>query len=313
MVLASNPVESYQWMIDPFFTPCVLALCILAGFAGTAFLERAYLSPSDWRKMKGLLLLPALLPLLLNFHAADQSRYFCSYDYGLNELKTAAPGSLILCSGDIDLMPFYYLKDVKGFRKDVAYLTVWLIQYDWYQNAVFQRWPDLKIPALVPDSKTIALDLVRYKGNTRPFYFTNIFTPMWLLNPQNTIPEGFLWRMKTTLGLNFADDTKNANRLWGSYHLDSLDKSRGYWDDASTILMDSYGFALELNRSQVDRVEDADDHGVHGQCFRFRSQAGAGTLGNEHEFAFSGTSRLRPPQARVRCSPGCCRVAGSRR
>jgi hypothetical protein len=249
VVLTSKSVKGYEWMIDPFFTPCILAFCILAALAGCVLIERKAWFSSGRKVLMGLLFLPALLPLLLNFHAADQSRYTCSYQYGLNELKTVIPGSLVICSGDIDLMPFYYVKDVEGRRPDVAYFTAWIIQYDWYQEAVFRRWPDLKIPTLIPDSKAIVLDLVKYKANQRPMYFTNIFTPMWLLHPENTIPEGFLWRIKTSRGLDFADDSRNVDRLWGSYRMEGLDPGLGYWDDPTTILKDSYGFALELSGS----------------------------------------------------------------
>jgi hypothetical protein len=257
VVLFSKSVEGYEWMIDPFFTPAILALCILAGLAGTGLaaglMERKASLFSGRKALKGLLFFPALLPLVLNFHAADQSRYTCSYQYGLNELKTVIPGSLIICSGDIDLMPFYYVKDVQGRRPDVAFFSAWIIQFHWYREAVFRRWPDLEIPALIPDSQTIVQDLVKYKANQRPLYFTNIFTPMWLLHPENTIPEGFLWRIKTSKGLNFADDTQNVNRLWGSYRMGGLDSSQGYWDDPTTILKDSYGFALELSGSYYYR------------------------------------------------------------
>jgi hypothetical protein len=256
VVLTSKTVKDYEWMIDPFFTPCTLALCILAGLAAFTLAEKNASFFSNRKVLKSLWFLPAFIPLLLNYQAADQSRYTCSYQYGINELKTVIPGSLIICSGDIDLMPFYYVKDVQGRRPDTAYFTAWIIQYDWYQQEVFERWPDLKIPTLIPDSKTIILDLVKYKANQRPMYFTNIFTPMWLLHPENTIPEGFLWRIKTSRGLNFPDDTQNVNRLWGTYRMSGLDSNAGYWDDPTTILKDSYGFALELSGSYYRHVKN---------------------------------------------------------
>jgi hypothetical protein len=83
------------------------------------------------RLATGLLVATAMLiglcPLFFNWRRNDQSRYVSAYDYGVNMLKSVNREGVILCNGDIDILPLWYMQYVLGKRTEVANLTMQLI------------------------------------------------------------------------------------------------------------------------------------------------------------------------------------------
>jgi hypothetical protein len=222
----------------------------------------------------------ALVPLVLNllgsqmgtekeriFKAStDQSRYVGSYDEGMNMLKTVDRRGVIVCNGDIDILPLWYLQHVEGRRTEVCSFTMQLIPYVWYRNLLFKQWPELAVPVSPSDPRpeTVVQAMIdkhrvapaepgkpRDPAGDEPwkrsFYFTNIFTAPWMRERNPAIPDGFLWRMVATRGLDYPFTSARLNSLWAGYRLRYLDApERGYWDEYTDVMKDSYGIGHDF-------------------------------------------------------------------
>lgn len=253
-----SPLEGYQWTLDNFFATVFLVMAVFAAMGVLSFLlwvwkrfprRRVLLYTSAF--CLGL----ALIPLLLNYHLDDQSRYVSSYDEGMNMLKTANRDAVILCNGDIDILPLWYLQYVEHKRPEVVSFTMQLIPYDWYRDPLFKRWPFLEVP-LRKDiygrddirPETVVQDMIDQHAKDRSFYFTNIFTAPWMREKNQSLPEGFLWRMVNTKDLNYPFTSARLNLLWDTYRIRNVDApDRGYWDEYTDVMKDSYGIGYDFS------------------------------------------------------------------
>ncbi len=265
IILFNNPLEGYQWTLDNFFTPVFLVIAIFAALGMAGLCEGL---SKKWPYYYVPLFTSAfclsfgLMPLILNYmatdkvgpdgqvvyQAVDQSRYVSSYDEGLNMLKTVDRDGVIICNGDIDILPLWYLQNVEGKRPEVVSFTMQLIPYDWYRDPMFKRWPFLKVPVgydVRPE--TVVQDMIRQHAKDRSFYFTNIFTAPWMQKEDPAIPVGFLWRIIATKDMSYSFTTRELNVLWDTYRLRNLNPDdRGYWDEYSDVMRDSYGIGYDF-------------------------------------------------------------------
>ncbi len=252
-----KPLEGYQWTLDNFFTTVFLMESILASAGFAAIFEWV---TREWPYrltplfLSALCLGFALVPLELNYPLNDQSRYISSYDEGVNMLKSVNRSGVILCNGDIDILPLWYLQFVEHKRTEVASFTMQLIPYDWYRDPLFQRWPFLKV-ALRRDiyqhddirPETVVQDIIDQHAEDRSFYFTNIYTAPWMREKNPSVPEGFLWRIVKTKDLNYAFSTDRLNKTWSTYRLRNMTApDRGYWDEYTDVMKDSYGIGYDF-------------------------------------------------------------------
>jgi tetratricopeptide (TPR) repeat protein len=171
-----------------------------------------------------------------------------AYDYGVNTLKPINRTGVFLCNGDIDLLPLWYLQQVEGKRPEVITLTMQLMPYDWYRNALFDREPFLKV-SVTDDLRpqTVVQNMINQHASERSFYFSSIFIAPWLFQGNPCMAEGFVWRLLATKDLNGPFSVERTNQLWSSFRLRCLDEpSRGHWDEYSDIMKDSYGLGSEL-------------------------------------------------------------------
>jgi hypothetical protein len=264
VIAFSNPLEGYQWTLDNFFTPVYMTCSIFAACGMAALCEWA---AKQWpHRMtplfaSAIVLSLALMPVILNYTATpkvedgqivyegnDQSRYVSSYDEGMNMLKTVNRDGVILCNGDIDILPLWYLQYVEKKRQEVVSFTMQLIPYDWYRDPLFVRSPFLKVPVGMDiRPETVVQDMITQHAKDRSFYFTNIFTAPWMREKNACIPDGFLWRMVNTKNLNYAFTSQRLNQIWDTYRLRNLDApDRGYWDEYTDVMKDSYGIGHDF-------------------------------------------------------------------
>jgi len=248
----NNPAEGYQWTLDNFFTPIFLSMALLAA-AGLFGVLDSLLRNSPrpgwgiWI-VPALILAAALLPLRLNWQRTNQERYVSAYDYGVNMLRTVDRNAVIVCNGDIDILPLWYMQYVLNKRPETACFTMQLIPYAWYLFPLMQQYPYLTVPIgrdVRPE--TVVQDMINYRGAERSFYFTNIFTAPWMREKNPSIPEGFMWRIFNTKGQNFPFTAEHVNLLWRGYRLRCLDApERGYWDEYTDVMKDSYGIGHDF-------------------------------------------------------------------
>jgi hypothetical protein len=276
IILFNNPLEGYQWTIDNFFTPVFLVVAMFAA-AGIAGLCEAF--SKKWPNYYAPLVISAFclsfasMPLILNYMATDkvvdgqtvyqsvdQSRYVSSYDEGMNMLKTVNRDGVIICNGDIDILPLWYLQHVEHKRPEVVVFTMQLIPYDWFREPLFKKFPFLKVPVgydVRPE--TVVQDMINMHAQDRSFYFTNIFTAPWMQKDDPAVPEGFLWRIVKTKNLDYAFTSRRLNVLWATYRLRDMEApERGYWDEYTDVMKDSYGIGYDFTGyfSLINKMPD---------------------------------------------------------
>ncbi len=258
VIVFNNPLEGYQWTLDNFFTPVFMMFSIYAAAAVAWFC--LWIS-ENW-KVNGAPIYTgafclglALFPLQINYPLNDQSRYVSSYDEGINMLKTVNRNGVILCNGDIDILPLWYLQFVEGKRPEVVSFTMQLIPYDWYREPLMARWPFLSVPMRTDPygrvdirPETVVQDMIEQHAQDRSFYYTNIFTAQWMREKnQSSLPDGFLWRIAATKDLNYPFTTARLNELWSTYRLRNMEpETRGYWDEYTDVMKDSYGIGHDF-------------------------------------------------------------------
>lgn len=269
IIIFNNPLEGYQWTIDNFFSPVFMIVSMFAAFGVAGLCEWAW---KEWPHrlvplyLGAFVMAFALMPLLLDYSAPektlngqeiyrgnDQSRYVSSYDEGMNMLKTVTDDGVIICNGDIDILPLWYLQFVEGKRTKVVSFTMQLIPYDWYRDPLFERWPFLQVPLRRDQMgredirpETVVQDIIEQHAKDRSFYFTNIFTAPWMREKNQALPEGFLWRMVNTKNMSYPFTSSRLNLLWDTYRLRSMDEGRGYWDEYTDVMKDSYGIGFDF-------------------------------------------------------------------
>ncbi len=115
-LLFNNPLEGYQWTLDNFSPRCSSWSAFSRRRESPVFANGSRKNgPSGWLPLYAcaFCLSFGLMPLILNYQSNDQSRYVSSYDEGVNMLKTVNDDAVILCNGDIDILPLWYLQFVE--------------------------------------------------------------------------------------------------------------------------------------------------------------------------------------------------------
>jgi hypothetical protein len=280
ILVFNNPLEGYQWTVDNFFTPVFMTVAMLAasGIAGICeWTAKKWPSPVTSLYSGAFCMGLAFVPLLLNFQSGtqnyhdlipyngsgdrliyvgnDQSHYVSSYDEGMNMLKTVNRNGVILCNGDIDILPLWYLQFVEGKRPEIVSFTMQLIPYDWYREPLMTRWPFLAVPMRYDNygrvdirPETVVQDMIDQHAKDRSFYYTNIFTAQWMREKnQSSLPDGFLWRISNTKDLNYPFTSTRLNQIWSTYRLRYMEpENRGYWDEYTDVMKDSYGIGHDF-------------------------------------------------------------------
>ena len=253
VIFYNAPLEGYQWTLDNFFTPVFLTFCFFAA-AGLSFFLR-WIPEGDFPRSAAVGLSTAclglaLFPLGLNYDTNDQSTYTVSYEEGLNMLKTVGRDGVILCNGDIDILPLWYLQLVEGKRPQVASLTTQLAGLQWYREDLARQWPFLQTSIQGDVRPDVAVEtMIHSHSSDHPFYVTNIFPQgaAWLWKSHVLAPDGMLWRLADTHGQDFAFTSRRVNGLWSGYKLRNLDPpERKYWDDYTDVMKDAYGQACSF-------------------------------------------------------------------
>ncbi|MFQ5888578.1 MAG: DUF2723 domain-containing protein [Gemmatimonadota bacterium] len=77
-------------------------------------------------------LIPALIPLVLNFDLADRRGDYSARDWAYNLLESVEPYAILFTNGDNDTFPLWYLQEVEGIRRDVTVIVHSYLGTKWY-------------------------------------------------------------------------------------------------------------------------------------------------------------------------------------
>jgi hypothetical protein len=116
-------------------------------------------------------LLPALVPLALNWTYASRAGDYAARDWAYNLLQSVEPYGVVVTGGDNDTFPLWYVQEVEGVRRDVTVMVTSYLNTDWY----VRQLRDLTRPCASPgaaaaDRTTIRCQRPFVPGASTPFY-----------------------------------------------------------------------------------------------------------------------------------------------
>jgi len=240
---------------------------------------------------KGLVV-PLLLVMLAgtymsNFPVADGRKYYFSYDYGMNMLRSCPPGAIMICAGDIDILPLWYLHYVEGVRPDVAVVTVQLLPYEWYRKDLAREYPYLAMPSLIGDGvsqQVGSLTMIQNNISQRPICYSFIYMRPWLMKLAS-LPQGMVNLLVSEERRKDGPDLALDQQLWDSLVTRQCLAERSYLDRYTGVLVDNYGLTREsIGLSLINRGAFAAAMEYYRQALKYRSR-------RAHENIFLGMAR----------------------
>jgi len=118
---------------DYFFTVSFQTWGLFCGVGLAAWYQR-WRARSGWRWPQAVFAL-ALLPLALNFRAADRAHgpeAQLARDWAYDLLQSLEPHGVLFTNGDNDTFPLWYLQETEGVRQDVTVVNLSLANLGWY-------------------------------------------------------------------------------------------------------------------------------------------------------------------------------------
>ncbi len=224
--LWQNPelTRDWLWVMSVFSIPAYLLAALCAGLFFDVI----------WRRLPIVAALVmavcVVVPLGLNWHQNDKSRYYWAYDYGLNILNFLDKDAIYVSASDHGGFSALYLQNVEGVRPDVANART----YGYVHLAEFENLPpDLKEKTGAQPPRGLEPQLFAWLiANTdRPVYFEEppLFPPE---SGIRLVPAGLLWR-----ALRANQDDPPKTDYWSAYHWPNLNDRRGDFT-ADTIVCD---------------------------------------------------------------------------
>ena len=113
--------------------------------------------------------------------------------YLTNSLETAAPGSVILGTGDHRIYGFHYVQNVLGVRPDVVYIDVSMLLYPWYRARIERELGSALVGVSDGNVNTVQLASQLYEEG-HGVYLTNRFSEA-IVSQAPTYPVGTLIRV----------------------------------------------------------------------------------------------------------------------
>src|ERR1035437_10136547 len=142
-----NLKEDMIWIMDVFIIPVYMTMAVFLGL-GINYAYNAGFKNGFWGKAaKTAAILSCALPLYLfasNFNNADQSKYFYSYDYGMNMIKSMDKPGVAMLEGDYAVMPQMYFKYVEK-KGNFCPVTTIFLYVPWSVKNLKNECPDVRI------------------------------------------------------------------------------------------------------------------------------------------------------------------------
>ncbi|MBN2290290.1 MAG: hypothetical protein JXQ83_13230, partial [Candidatus Glassbacteria bacterium] len=141
---------------DYFFIVSFAFFGLWSGLGLAALLDRlrtAFAVDTDDPKLQkpvffllaAALLLPGLVPLVINYKLVDRSGSYIPANYARNVMNSLEPGGIIFTNGDNDTFPLWYIQEVEGVRKDCRVVNLSLLNTQWYIRQMRDMEPRVPI------------------------------------------------------------------------------------------------------------------------------------------------------------------------
>jgi len=134
--------------MESYNLPTFVCLSVLIGFGMKYILER-------FKKLTPFVFIPLfIIPLLLNYHSCDFSKYYFAYDFGRNLLKPLPKRAILFDRIDLEVFPLWYFQCVEETRRDVAIIPIHFLQRPWFIEKILELHPWISSPSIMEILKT---------------------------------------------------------------------------------------------------------------------------------------------------------------
>ncbi len=143
IIIGGNPPEEDIFLLQQFYIPVYIFLCVVMGGAIYMFLK---IRPKNLILSAMILLLVILYPaseLKAHYWENDRSDNFIAYDMGNAELNFAPQFSVLFTWGDSGAFPMWYLQDVERKRPDVLLVHTPHLPLRWFLESISREAPTL--------------------------------------------------------------------------------------------------------------------------------------------------------------------------
>lgn len=139
VVFYNRTKEELLWQMDIFLMPAEYVVFIFIALGLFMLFE----------KIKHLIYKTGLVIFIFfiifiyaskNFYKNNFSEDYLLYDYGYNVLNTLNNGNCYIGDGDYNLMPIYYIQEIQKKRKDVKFVTVSFLIFQWGIDDFIKRY-----------------------------------------------------------------------------------------------------------------------------------------------------------------------------
>lgn len=136
IIIGGNPPKENIFLLQQFYIPVYIFLCIIMG--GTVYVALK-LRPKSMLMAAIVLLLVIAYPaseLKAHYWENDRSDNFIAYDMGNAELTFAPPFAVLFTWGDSGAFPMWYLQDVEKKRPDVLLVHTPHLPLGWFLKSI---------------------------------------------------------------------------------------------------------------------------------------------------------------------------------
>jgi hypothetical protein len=141
VIIGGNPVEENIFLLQQFYIPVYIFLCIIMG--GTIYVALK-VRPKNIIMATIVLLVVIAYPaseLKAHYWKNDRNDNFIAYDMGNAELNFAPQFAVLFTWGDSGAFPMWYLQDVEKKRPDVLLVHTPHLPLAWFLDTI-RREPD---------------------------------------------------------------------------------------------------------------------------------------------------------------------------
>ncbi len=237
-------IERY-YLLTFFLLACLIGLGSARLFRARAVWAAAVLS---------LLLIPAAF----NSRTSPRHRHYLAFDFAVNQLAPLPPGAMLICEGDDQAFPLFYIREVLDFRKDIELVPMpFACSPEGYEKLKPHR-PGLVFPAFNPDPGRHLPGIILKNSPGRAAFYSPGCTGA--RSESHLVPFGITFRV-------FVDPkgTEKEKQTLGRFpHLrlrGCVDAAR-YEDPVTMRAVGNYGFSLAYHGAsalQLGRPGTAED------------------------------------------------------
>ncbi len=247
LALSYNTPEIERYYLISFF--------VLAALAGLGAGRMARLS----RIWAAAAVLSLFIPFLVNSRTSPRSSHYLAYDFAVNQIAPLPADAMLICEGDDQAFPLFYVHAVAKLRPDIAILPMpFACTPDGYAR-LKEHLNLFAFPIFVRDPGSHIPRIIRANERKRPAFYTPGCTGAG--SEAHLVPYGIIFRA-------FADPARAAalNRAPARFprlRLRGCVTARRYLDHVTLRAVSNYSFAQAFHGARALQTGDPETAAAH--------------------------------------------------